>query len=200
MENPLAPGSVSRWLARTDGPLDTRLLWQRFGIRLIRLARLHLRNIHDPSYDSEDLAMSTIYAFHRKAADGCFSRPANREQLWNLLAKISLNKSKNIRRSLSRKKRKGALSHEDRSLGQLQQIQDKRVGTPDLVADMGEQFDFLFGLLDKKDPTGNLKTIALMRLDGSSKSQIATTIGCTRFTIVARINLIQAIWREHLAT
>jgi hypothetical protein len=66
--------------------------------------------------------------------------------------------------------------------------------------DISEQFDFLIGLLDKKDPTGNLKTIALLRLDGATKSQIATTIGCTRFTIVARINLIHAIWREHLAT
>jgi len=65
---------------------------------------------------------------------------------------------------------------------------------------IADQCEFLLRLLDEQDPKGELKTIALMRLDGASKTQIATALGNTRFTISARINLIQAIWQHHLSS
>jgi hypothetical protein len=68
-----------------------------------------------------------------------------------------------------------------------------------LVSMIADQCEFLLRLLDEQDPKGELKTIALMRLDGASKSQIATALGNTRFTISARINLIRAIWHHHLS-
>jgi hypothetical protein len=80
----------------------------------------------------------------------------------------------------------------------LELIPDGTANAPDLVATVADQCDFLLGLLDQQDSTGELKTIALMRLDGTSKSQIAASMGYTRFTISARVNLIQAIWKHHL--
>jgi DNA-binding NarL/FixJ family response regulator len=70
--------------------------------------------------------------------------------------------------------------------------------SPDWPSMIADQCEFLLKLLDKQDSSGELKKIALMRLDGASKAQIARELGYTRFTISARINLIQAIWHYHL--
>lgn len=201
MEIKSTPGSVSQWLANPEEsshPTGAQLLWQRFGVRLVRLARSHLRHAKDPAYEAEDLALSTINAFYRDAMVNCFARPANRQELWNLLAVISLNKSRNFRKSLARQKRQSGFAKNADARDQSELLEDTRADSPALVASIADECEFLLSMLDNQDPTGELRTIALMRLDGASKAQIATAMGYTRFTISARVNLIQAIWRHHL--
>jgi hypothetical protein len=144
------------------------------------------------------LAVSTFQAFYQNAIANSFARPANREQLWNLLSKISLNKSRNFRKQLARQKRIPMFARKDISLDRIHWHNDEPTNSPAMVSMIADQCEFLLRLLDEQDPKGELKTIALMRLDGASKSQIAKALGNTRFTISARINLIQAIWQHHL--
>ncbi|MFO0352409.1 MAG: ECF-type sigma factor, partial [Pirellulaceae bacterium] len=61
-----------------------------------------------------------------------------------------------------------------------------------------EECQSLLQLLDANDSSGRLRTIAMMRFEGASKSQIAKKLGSTRRTIDARIQWIQAIWNSHL--
>jgi DNA-directed RNA polymerase specialized sigma24 family protein len=195
------PGSVTQWLGTPEShsyPTRFELLWQRFGVRLVRLARRQLRQAKDPAYEAEDLAVSTFQAFYQNAIANSFARPANREQLWNLLSKISLNKTRNFRKQLARQKRIPMFARKDISLDRIHWHNDESTNSPAMVSMIADQCEFLLRLLDEQDPKGELKTIALMRLDGASKSQIAKALGNTRFTISARINLIQAIWQHHL--
>ncbi len=201
MKENSSPGSVSQWLANPDSnryPSGADLLWLRFGVRLVRLARRQLRQIRDPAYDADDLANSTVDAYCRAAFSNDSIRPTNRHELWRILVTISLNKSRNHRKYLSRHKRCLQGVAVELSKDDLELIPDGTANAPDLVATVADQCDFLLGLLDQQDSTGELKTIALMRLDGASKSQIAASMGYTRFTISARVNLIQAIWKHHL--
>jgi tetratricopeptide (TPR) repeat protein len=103
------PGSVSHWLANPSTALCDEgpdLLWKRFGMRLVRLARKQLKSIQDRTYDPEDLAQSAFRELHHGIDAGNFSALANRKQLWKLLVTISLNKSRNVRRNSLRHKRR----------------------------------------------------------------------------------------------
>jgi hypothetical protein len=66
-------GSVSHWLVAAKQQVDPSgadLLWRRFGVKLVRLARHQLRGISDPSYEAEDLALSTLHEFYHRILNG----------------------------------------------------------------------------------------------------------------------------------
>ena len=194
-------GSISHWLANPgngQNPYGAQLLMQRFGARLIRLARRQFQTSRDPAYDEEDLALSTIQAFHQQLTKDSLSRPANREQLWKLLVTIALNKSRDVLRHNAQPKRPSDNASKELIERRTKEAYDLMTQSPDWPSMIADQCEFLLKLLDKQDSSGELKKIALMRLDGASKAQIARELGYTRFTISARINLIQAIWHYHL--
>jgi len=202
MNKKATPGSVSHWLAKSDAQDvsdGAQLLWMRFGVRLVRLARRQLRQAKDPAYEAEDLALSTLGAYLLDSLNHGSFRPANRHQLWSLLSTISLNKSRNFRKSLARTKRHPEVAKAENLQSRMHLLQDRSTNSPELVAILADQCEFLLRVLDRHDPTGELKTIGLMRLDGASQSKIAKALGCTRFTVAARINLIQSIWQHHLS-
>jgi DNA-directed RNA polymerase specialized sigma24 family protein len=193
------PGSVSHWLANPSSALCDEgpdLLWKRFGMRLVRLARKQLKFTHDRSYDAEDLVQSAFRELHRGIDEGNFSALANRQQLWKLLVTISLNKSRNVRRDNLRHKRRHSKLTSTAAHLQLGKILEDPKRSPELVAMVADQCEFLLSRLDLSDPSGKLRRIALMRLDGASKTQIAIALGCTRRTVVARIDWIQSIWLQ----
>lgn len=191
-------GSVTRWLRSPHDQAAApaaELLWHRFGFRLVRLARWQLRYAGDHAYDEEDLALSTLFAFYQRAVTGKFQSISNRHQLWKLLVTISLNKSHNIRRRTRRQKHV-AFPQEFSAEGQG--------STPTLdsatwIIEMADHCDYLLHILDEHDPTGVLKTITLLRLDGTSVSRIARHLSCTRRTVNTRLALIQSIWQSYLA-
>lgn len=194
-------GSISHWLANSGNgpnPYGVQLLMQRFGARLNRLARRQLQSSRDPAYDEEDLALSTIHALHQQLTTKGLSRPANREQLWKLLVTIALNKSRNILRHNARAKRLPNNTSIEFLERRTKETHDLLTQSPEWPSMIADQCEFFLRLLDEQDSSGELKKIALMRLDGASKVQIARELGYTRFTISARINLIHAIWHYHL--
>lgn len=189
-------GSITRWLTGTSARREkdrSELLWRRFGIRLVRLARHHLRGIEDRAYDEEDLALSTMNEFYRRASLGSYDKLENRADLWRLLIKISLNKSRNRLRTARRVKRGANAPVQDiypiRKAKQLDWS-----NTPEWLAIVAEQSEYLLRVLDDHDPSGMLQRITLMKLDGASNSQIANALGCTRRAVAARLIWIQGIW------
>lgn len=189
-------GSVTRWLQTAGGRTDesaAELLWSRFGFRLVRLARHHLRTSGDHAYDEEDLALSTLFEFYERAANGDYLRLANRHDLWKMLAIISLNKSRNRHRDNQRiKRRRGEVEDVE-----LDNLPSESGQSATWIAEVADEWSHLLRLLDLQDSTGVLKQITLLRLDGFSIARIARTIGCTRRTVIARLNWIQAIWQSY---
>jgi DNA-directed RNA polymerase specialized sigma24 family protein len=194
-------GSISRWLVdRTSSTQSATatLLWHHFGPRLVRIARQQLRAIRDPGYGSEDLALSTFQDFHRRILEGGYPNLADRDQVWRLLFTISLNKARNFRRAMLRRKRyRVGLSHVPEHRFSGKRSRDDW-DSPSAVVAVVEECQSLLQLLDANDSSGRLRTIAMMRFEGASKSQIAKKLGSTRRTIDARIQWIQAIWNSHL--
>ena len=68
----------------------------------------------------------------------------------------------------------------------------------DHVELIAEETSWLLQLLRDHDPTQELSQIALMLLEGRSKSMIARDLGRTRRTIDARLDLIKSIWSYYL--
>lgn len=199
------PGSVTSWLVRVDSVNRddaATLLWNRFAFRLVRVARRQLRNVDQRMYDEEDLALSTLNEFLQRQSKGQFARLSSRKDLWRLLVSISLNKSRNQRRFLSRVCRSGrgqSVGSEMGAGGGIFIAREKAVGdSPEWIVTMADQCNYLMGLLDKRDHSGRLRQIAMMRLEGWSVNRMAEAIGCTRRTVGIRLELIQAIWRHHL--
>ena len=193
-------GSITRWLTEVSARRETdrsELLWRRFGIRLVRLARHHLRGIQDRAYDEEDLAVSTINEFYRRASLGSYDKLENRDDLWRLLMTISLNKSRNRLRALRRIKR--AAKTPVREIYPVKNAKEiDWTNTPEWLAIVAEQSEYLLRVLDDHDPSGMLQQITLMKLDGASNSQIANDLGCTRRAVAARLIWIQGIWNYYL--
>ncbi|MFN5950076.1 MAG: ECF-type sigma factor [Pirellulaceae bacterium] len=194
-------GSISRWLVDRSSSTQSAtatLLWHHFGPRLVRIARQQLRAIRDPGYGSEDLALSTFQEFHRRILEGGYPNLADRDQVWRLLFTISLNKARNFRRAMLRRKRyRVGLSHVPEHRFSGKRSRDDW-DSPSAVVAVVEECQSLLQLLDANDSSGRLRTIAMMRFEGASKSQIAKKLGSTRRTIDARIQWIQAIWNSHL--
>lgn len=195
-------GSVTSWLVRVDS-VDrdnaATLLWNRFAYRLVRVARRQLRNIDQRMYDEEDLALSTLNEFLNRRSKGQFARLSSRQDLWRLLVSISLSKSRNQRRYLSRMKRSPGVPSVGLELESALSDRDRDdFDSPEWIVTMADQCSYLLSLLDRQDASGRLRQIALMRLEGWSVVRIAKVLGCTRRTVGVRLELIQAVWRYHL--
>ncbi len=194
-------GSISRWLVdrtRSSQTASATLLWQHFGVRLVRIARHQLRSMRDPGYGSEDLALSTFQEFHRRILEGGYPNLTDRDQLWRLLLTISLNKARNFRRAMLRRKRyRVGICHVPLNRFSSKRSRDEG-DSPSAVVAVVEECQSLLELLDASDPSGRLRAIAMLRFEGTSKAQIAKKLGSTRRTVDARIQWIQAIWNSHL--
>jgi DNA-directed RNA polymerase specialized sigma24 family protein len=194
-------GSITDWLRspeKREDPDSFRILWQNFGIRLVRLARFHLRGKRDPAYGSDDLALSVFHQACKRLEQGYLEKISCSNDLWKLLVKISKQKSINHYRSLKNRETKMALMPVE-SLPSMVDLRTDRIKTVvDNVELIAEETSGLLQLLRDHDPTQELSQIALMLLEGRSKSRIARDLGRTRRTIDVRLDLIKSIWSYYL--
>ena len=88
-------GSVTRWLGdlKAGGDAAAQHLWERYFVRLFRLARRKLRVGVGAAEDGEDAALSAFDSFCRGAAQGRYPRLADRDDLWRLLVVITIRKA-----------------------------------------------------------------------------------------------------------
>jgi predicted transcriptional regulator len=194
-------GSITDWLRspeKRDDPDSLRILWQNFGIRLVRLARFHLRGKRDPAYGSDDLALSVFHQACKRLEQGYLEKISCSNDLWKLLVKISKQKSINHYHFKKNRETKMALMPVE-SLPSMVDLRTDRIKmVVDNVELIAEETSGLLQLLRDHDPTQELSQIALMLLEGRSKSRIARDLGRTRRTIDVRLDLIKSIWSYYL--
>jgi DNA-directed RNA polymerase specialized sigma24 family protein len=187
--------SVTNWLhAFQAGDREqVRQLWNRYFRRMIGLARLNLGNSPRGAADEEDVALSAFDSFCHGVEQGRFMRLQDREDLWRMLAVITMRKAVDFVRTAGRQKRGG---------GQVQESDDEvlqrlisREPTPAVSAAMNEECIRLLDLLDDK----GLQTLVLLKLEGRSNTECATLLGCSRVTTQRMMKLIEQTWRHELA-
>lgn len=184
-------GSVTQWIAllREGDEEAAARLWERFMHRLRGLVRTRIQGA---AYDEEDVALSAFDVFCRGLADGRYPELAGRDQLWQILATITLRKARDRFKAETSLKRGGAAPADAAALD-LDDVADTTCG-PDVEALMADQCRHLLGLLQNE----RLEQVVLWRLDGYTNEEIAANLGLTRWSVGRMLNCVREIWKTQL--
>src|SRR5947209_13196920 len=112
-------GSVTRWVTALKGgdAAAAQLLWERYHVRLVVLARQKLRAARGRAADEEDVVQNAFHSFFRGVAQGRFPRLDDRDNLWRLLVVITARKALDqLAHEHTRRRGGGTLQGESRIL------------------------------------------------------------------------------------
>src|SRR5690242_18330533 len=150
---------------------DVQRLWVRYFERLVRLAGAKLPAHCRRAFDEEDVALSAFQSFCDRAGRGQFPRLNDRDDLWRLLATITVRKALDTMRHQIRQKRGGghvlgesALLVNQGGDGECWAELLSREPAPEDVAQFADDYRSLLAKLP--DPT--LRSIAQRRLEGQT--------------------------------
>jgi DNA-directed RNA polymerase specialized sigma24 family protein len=190
-------GSVTRWLGQLQEGDEAAVqpLWERYFGRLVGLARTKLRATPCRAFDGEDVAISAFDSFCRNAERGRFPL-VDRDSLWRLLVVITVRKAANLLRHEGRQKCGGGHAAvpgaSAEGEGQLFEQALSREPSPELAAELAEQYQLLLDRLD--DP--ELEQVALWRMEGYSVEEIARKKKYAPRTIKRKLQLIRDLWER----
>lgn len=192
--------SVSHWIdqAKDGNSVAAHQLWHHYYDRLIRAARQNLRGQNQGMADEEDIVVSVFESFYRAAENGRFPDLSGRDDLWRLLLTMSARKIVDKRRH-DRRQRRGA-GAKLRSIEQpggedeavIQVIGNEP--TPDMVLMMTESFERLLAHLG----VGQLRDLAVGKMEGFSNAELAIRFQCSERTIERRLHLIREKCQQEL--
>ena len=99
--------SVTRWISalKQGDQAAASGLWESYFRRLVGLARARLRDVPRLIADEEDVALSAFDSFCRRAQAGQFRRLNDRDDLWQILALITVRKAIDLRNYEGRQSR-----------------------------------------------------------------------------------------------
>lgn len=177
---------------RSGDAQATGQLWARFFPRLRGLARRTLSGYPQRVADADDAAQSAFLCFWRQAEQGHLSPDMHRDNLWSLLASITVRKALNqVKRERARKRGAGKVLGESA-------LEDSE-GSRGLEAVVGEfsaaDFDIhceeLLEMLDE-----GLRIFAVLRLMGQTNREIAGLMKCTERKVERKLGLIRLCWED----
>ena len=89
--------SVSRLLfdLREGDEIAAERLWRFLNKRLLLLAKREVASGQTTTFDHDDVALSAFHTLCEAFQDGRYTGVSNRDELWKLLAAITINKAKN---------------------------------------------------------------------------------------------------------
>jgi RNA polymerase sigma factor (sigma-70 family) len=198
----MSDDSVSVWITDLNAGDATAVerIFDRYFSQVVELARRNLRKSRRRAADEEDVAMEAMGSFFRGASQGRFSRLRDRDDLWRLLATLTIRKAAaQLRREGRQKRGAGRVRGEsvflqaaDRKGTQCLEDAQGFDPTPELVATMIENFQRLLDRL----PDETLQAVALYRLQGFTHREIANKIGRVPETVNRKLRRIREIWSE----
>jgi DNA-directed RNA polymerase specialized sigma24 family protein len=189
--------SVTRWIAalKQGDQAAASGLWESYFRRLVGLARARLHDVPRLIADEEDVALSAFDSFCRGAQAGHFRRLHDRNDLWQILALITVRKAIDLRNYQGRQSRSAGRV---RSLTDLTQEVLQTIGsdepTPELAAQFAEDYQRLMEELG--DST--LRSVALLKLEGYTNKEIAARLGCVTSTVERKLALIRGKWASEM--
>jgi RNA polymerase sigma factor (sigma-70 family) len=196
---------IERWIGELQGGGDpneaARKLWECYSRDLVRLARARFRDAPRGHADEEDAALTAFEIFCRGAAAGRFRHLAGPDDLWKLLATLTVREVAALLRRERRLKRGGGRVAGETLQGEpdfeiseaLNQVADDKP-SPELAATAAEDIRRLFGALDDE----TLRVVALLKLEGFTNEQIATSLDCAVRSVERKLDLIRRAWHREL--
>jgi DNA-directed RNA polymerase specialized sigma24 family protein len=197
-------GTVTHWVRQLEaGDHDAaRQLWQRYYQELVELARARLGSTPRRMSDEEDVALSVMRCLYDGAARGQFAALVNRQELWQLLAAITVRKVIDHQRHLTKQKRGGGrvrgnsvlqAGDGDRGHAGFDDIFGDDA-TPEVEAIAAEEFQRLMVVLDDD----RLRQIAQFKLDGFTNEEIGGRLGLACRSIERKLQRIRQVWAGEL--
>jgi DNA-directed RNA polymerase specialized sigma24 family protein len=197
-------GSVTAWIEqlRRGDQRAANPLWERYYARLIRLARRTLRGARCTAIDEEDVVLSAFNSFCSAVRQGRFPALLDRDGLWRLLLTLTEHKAIDVRRHEGAAKRGGGLvvlattleqaapEGEEAGLAAL----PSREPTPAFAALVADECQRLLRLLGDDQ----LRTLALLKLEGYGHEEIARRLGCGVRTVERKLGIIRTWWEREL--
>lgn len=169
-------------------------LWERFMPRLAGLARKTIAGRKLRMSGEEDAMQSVFLSFWQRANDGQFTGVWNRNDIWSLLAKMTVRKSLNLaRRERAERRGGGRVVNEATLAGR----DDDGGGSLDeaLATLPTQEFDLhteeLLMTLDDE-----LRVFAVLRLMEYKNREIAELLECTERRVERKLERIRSLW-EH---
>jgi DNA-directed RNA polymerase specialized sigma24 family protein len=198
-----ADASVTQWIDRLKAgdPDAAQKLWERYFRRLVGLARKKLRAAPRRAADEEDVALSAFDSFCRGAEQDRFPQLNDRLDLWQLLVLLTARKAFDLAQHERRQKRGGGAVLDEAALlrpadssareAPLERIEDLEP-TPAFAAQVAEECGRLLERLDSPE----LRSVALLKVEGHGNEEIAAQLGCGLRTVERRLRLIRSIWEQ----
>ena len=201
-------GSVTQLVGdlRSDDPAvrnrAAQLIWDRYFSRLLEEARKHLGRKVRRRVDEEDVLQSMYKSFCLRRQRGEFDL-ANRDALWGLLAKITLNKTRNAANHALRGKRDINLerpipvdddAESDRWVLEQMESTEPSPEQAAILKEVGERWQEALADPDLADP--DLQQIRSWLLEGYTYREIAYKLGCVERTVQRKVALIRDILRS----
>lgn len=188
---------VSHWIDLVKGgdSAAANHIWQQYFDRLVRAVRGRLYGQNRAVTDEEDIVLSVFDSFYAAAEDGRFPELTDRDGLWKLLLRMSARKIVDKRRHDQRKRRGGEVSIH--SLDGDAPVLTKAIGnepSPEMVIMMQESVEQLFSHLG----VGQLRELAVAKLEGYSNADLAERFECSERTIERRLHLIREKCKQEM--
>jgi DNA-directed RNA polymerase specialized sigma24 family protein len=190
-----AQGSVTGWFGKLQGGNADAAdrLWERYFRRLVGLARKRLHGRAGAAAE-EDVALSAFDSFCRQAQQGRFPSLHDRDSLWHLLVTLTARKAAHLVRDASRQKRGGGTTPISADNGALIDQLLSREPTPELVAQVADEYERMLKLLADAD----LERVAQMRLEGYTVEEIGEQLGYAPRSIKRKLALIRGLWEKEI--
>lgn len=199
-------GSVSYLIPgiRIKDEAAIQKLWDRYFMKLVRLARRKLPMNRGRVADELDAAACALESFCRRAERGEFPDLCDRGDLWSLLKRITLGKvADQIKRELTTKRGGGNVRGDSAfsqpglvecEFGIAQSVID-REPTP---AEASETADECARLLKMLRNDG-LRQLALLKADGCTLEEIAIELGIGTRTAARWLAEIRKTWAKEVS-
>ena len=197
-----ADGSVSRWVAalKSGDAAAAQPLWERYHRQLIALARQKLQSARRREADEEDVVQNAFHSFFRGVAEGRFPQLDDRDNLWKLLVVITARKALDqLTQQHARRRGGGSVQGESRISSGKPDWDDAAIDqvvgdepTPEFAAQVAEQYEQLLDLL----ADDLLRQVAVLKMEGFTDYEVAAKLGCSRRTVVRKLETIRIIWTE----
>ncbi len=187
--------SVTRWIdGLKQGDIEAaQRLWERFFGQLVGLARARMGAAPRKAADEEDVALSVFDSLCRGAVRGQFPKLSDRNDLRALLLVLTARKVCDYVALERRQKRGGGRASAFSELDDHLEpgLAPGREPDPAVAALLREESERMFRRLD-----GDLRPIALGKLEGYSNRELASRLNCGLRTIERRLEIIRRIWTE----
>jgi len=189
--------NVSNWIdqVKRGDSAAANQIWQHYFDRLVRSVRRRLDRQNRAVSDEEDIVLSVFDSFYAAAENGRFPDLSDRDDLWRLLLRMSARKVIDKQRHDRRRRRGGDV--QIHSLGGGDETIIQAIGeepSPEMVLMMQESVEQLFSHLG----VGQLRELAVAKLEGNSNAELAQRFECSERTIERRLHLIREKCQQEL--